>query len=40
MVQIAVSKDHDSFKKGYGTMASDLLLMWDNILKELGGSVD
>jgi len=40
MVQIAASKDHDSFKKGYGTMAGDLLLMWNNILKELGGSVD
>jgi CubicO group peptidase (beta-lactamase class C family) len=40
MVQIAANKDHDSFKKSYGTMAGDLVPLWNNILKELNGSVD
>jgi hypothetical protein len=40
MVHIAANKDHDSFKKSYGTMAGDLVPLWNNILKELNGSVD
>jgi CubicO group peptidase (beta-lactamase class C family) len=40
MVQIAASKDHDSFKKSYGTMGQDLVTLWENILKDLGGSVN
>jgi CubicO group peptidase (beta-lactamase class C family) len=40
MVQIAASKDQDSFKKSYGTMGQDLVTLWENILKDLGGSLD
>lgn len=40
MVQIAANKDHDSFKKSVGTMGQDLVNLWENILKDLGGSVD
>ena len=40
MVQIAASKDQDSFKKSYGTMGQDLVTLWENVLKDLGGSLD
>jgi hypothetical protein len=40
MVQLAANKSHDSFKKSYGSMGQDLEILWKDILKELGGSID
>jgi CubicO group peptidase (beta-lactamase class C family) len=40
MVQLAADKSHDSFKKSYGSMGQDLEILWKDVLKELGGSID
>ena len=39
MVQVAAG-DHDSFKNSFGNMGSALNSLWQNILKDLGGSID
>jgi CubicO group peptidase (beta-lactamase class C family) len=40
MVQVAIGEGDDAWRNSFGNMGSALNSLWENILKDLGGSVD
>jgi hypothetical protein len=39
MVQVA-AEGHDAWRNSFGNMGGALNSLWENVLKDLGGSVD